>query len=136
MHDSQSSSLALAGETHGGVHGGSHGEPHGDGAGHGSVQSYLVGFGLSVILTAIPFGLVMSGAVPDASVVPMCIGFAVTQIGVHLVYFLHMNTSSSQSWNMAAFVFTLVVVAILVAGSLWVMYHLDTNMMPGMMREP
>jgi cytochrome o ubiquinol oxidase operon protein cyoD len=66
----------------------------------------------------------------------MCIGFAVTQIGVHLVYFLHMNTSSSQSWNMAAFVFTLVVVAIVVAGSLGVMYHLDTNMMPGMMREP
>jgi len=109
-------------------------EPHGDGAGHGNVQSYLIGFGLSVILTAIPFALVMSGSVPSATVVPLCLGFAVTQIGVHLVYFLHMNTSSSQTWNMAAFVFTLIILVILVAGSLWVMYHLDTNMMPGMMR--
>ena len=123
MDDSHGSSIALP-----------HGEPHGDGAGHGSVQSYLIGFGLSVFLTIIPFGLVMSGTVPSATVVPICIGFAVTQIGVHLVYFLHMNTSSSQAWNMAAFVFTIIVVAILVAGSLWVMYHLNINMMPGMMR--
>lgn len=113
-----------------------HDDPHGDdGAGHGSIQSYLLGFGLSVILTAIPFGLVMSGSVPSATVVPICLGFAVTQIGAHLVYFLHMNTASSQTWNMAAFVFTLVVLVIVVAGSLWVMYHLDTNMMPGMKME-
>jgi cytochrome o ubiquinol oxidase subunit IV len=124
MHDTHGSSLAL-----GDGHGGGHGEE----AGHGSVQSYLIGFGLSVILTAIPFGLVMSGAVPASSAIPICIGFAVTQIGVHLVYFLHMNTSPSQTWNLAAFVFTLIILVILVAGSLWVMYHLDTNMMPGMM---
>ena len=123
MDDLQGSSFALP-----------HGEPHGDGAGHGTVQSYLVGFGLSVFLTVIPFALVMSGMVPSATVVPICIGFAVTQIGVHLVYFLHMNTASSQAWNMAAFVFTIIILVILVVGSLWVMYHLDVNMMPGMMR--
>lgn len=106
---------------------------HGDGAAHGSVQSYLIGFGLSVVLTAIPFGLVMSGALPAATAVPICVALAVAQIIVHLIYFLHMNGSSSQSWNMAAFVFTVVIVAILVVGSLWVMYHLNADMMPGMM---
>jgi cytochrome o ubiquinol oxidase subunit IV len=121
-----------------GLHGGSaalpaHGAAHADGAGHGSVRSYLIGFALSVILTAIPFGLVMSGAVPAATAVPVCIGLGVVQIAVHLVYFLHMNGSSTLSWNMAALVFTLVILLILVVGSLWVMYHLDTNMMPGMM---
>ena len=107
--------------------------PSGDGAAHGSVRSYVTGFLLSVLLTAVPFALVMSGAAPAATIVPLCIGLAVAQILVHLVYFLHMNGASTQTWNMAAFVFTLVIVAILVGGSLWVMYHLSTNMMPGMM---
>jgi cytochrome o ubiquinol oxidase operon protein cyoD len=57
----------------------------------------------------------------------------VVQIVVHLVYFLHMNRASSRSWNMAALIFTVVVVAILGAGTIWVMYHLNLNMMPGMM---
>jgi cytochrome o ubiquinol oxidase subunit IV len=107
--------------------------PSGDGAAHGSVRSYVIGFLLSVLLTLVPFALVMSGAAPAATLIPICVGLGVTQILVHLVYFLHMNGSSTQTWNMAAFVFTLVVVAILVAGSLWVMYHLNINMMPGMM---
>jgi len=110
-----------------------HGGAHHDGAGHGSVRSYVIGFVLSVLLTAVPFALVMSGAVPAATAVPLCIGLGVVQIVVHLIYFLHMNTSSSQSWNMAALVFTVVILAILVVGSLWVMYHLNANMMPGMM---
>jgi cytochrome o ubiquinol oxidase subunit IV len=103
------------------------------GAAHGSVKSYLTGFLLSAVLTFIPFALVMSGAWPAATIIPICIALGVAQIIVHLVYFLHMNGASTQSWNMAAFVFTLLIVAILVAGSLWVMYHLDVNMMPGMM---
>ena len=106
---------------------------HHDGAAHGTVKSYLTGFILSVILTAIPFGLVMSGSVPAATAVPVCIALGVVQIVVHLIYFLHMNAASSRSWNMLAFVFTLIIVLIVVAGSLWVMYHMNANMMPGMM---
>jgi len=124
MHGSQHSSPALP------VGGARDGD---DGAAHGSVRSYLIGFVLSVILTAIPFGVVMSGALPAGTAVTICIGLGVAQIVVHLIYFLHMDAASSRSWNMAAFVFTLVVVLILVIGSMWVMYHLDTNMMPGMM---
>ena len=61
------------------------------------------------------------------------LGLGAVQMVVHLVYFLHMNAASSRSWNMAAMVFTLIILGIVIAGSLWVMYHLDVNMMPGMM---
>ncbi|TWB23600.1 cytochrome o ubiquinol oxidase operon protein cyoD [Nitrospirillum amazonense] len=116
---------------HGHDHG-HHGAHHNEGA-HGSVKSYIVGFVLSVILTAIPFGLVMSGALPAGTAIPVCFGLGIVQIIVHLVYFLHMNSSSARSWNMAAFLFTLLIVAILVVGSWWVMLHLNANMMPGAM---
>ena len=103
------------------------------GASHASVRDYVIGFVLSIVLTAVPFGLVMAGTIPAATAVPICLALAVVQIVVHLVYFLHMNRSSSRSWNMAALVFTVVVVAILGAGTIWVMYHLNLNMNPGMM---
>jgi len=109
------------------------GGSEGHGASHASVRDYVIGFALSIILTAVPFGLVMAGTIPASTAVPICLALAVVQIVVHLVYFLHMNRASSRSWNMAALIFTVVVVAILGAGTIWVMYHLNLNMMPGMM---
>ena len=106
---------------------------HHDDAAHGTVKSYVIGFVLSVILTAIPFGLVMTHMLPVATLVPVIVAVGIVQILVHLYFFLHMNTSSSQMWNNAAFVFTVLIVGIVVIGSLWVMYHLNANMMPGMM---
>jgi cytochrome o ubiquinol oxidase subunit IV len=55
---------------------------------------------------------------------------------VHMIYFLHMNFRSQGGWNMLALIFTAVIVFITLAGSLWVMYHLNVNMMPGMMQDP
>lgn len=103
-----------------------------DGAGdHGSFKTYMIGFVLSVILTAIPFWLVMSGAIADKQITALLIMiFAVVQIVVHMVYFLHMNAKSEGGWTMMALIFTIILVAIALTGSLWVMYHLNTNMMP------
>ena len=56
--------------------------------------------------------------------------FAAVQIVVHMVYFLHMNAKSEGGWTMLALIFTLVLVVITLSGSLWVMYHLNSNMMP------
>ncbi len=98
---------------------------------HGSFKSYMIGFVLSVILTAIPFWLVMSGALGSNQLTGFAImGFAVVQIVVHMVYFLHMNGKSEGGWTLLALVFTIILVVIALAGSLWVMYHLNTNMMP------
>ena len=98
---------------------------------HGSFKGYMIGFGLSVILTAVPFWLVMSGVLASSQLTAFAImGFAVAQIIVHMVFFLHMNGTSEGGWTMLALVFTLIIVVIVLAGSLWVMYHLNTNMMP------
>ena len=102
-----------------------------DGQSHGSLRGYLTGFGLSVILTAIPFWLVMSDALGDKQVTGFLImAFAVVQIVVHMIYFLHMDTRSEQGWSMMALIFTIIMVVIALTGSLWVMYHLNANMMP------
>jgi cytochrome o ubiquinol oxidase operon protein cyoD len=98
--------------------------------GHGSVKGYLTGFGLSVVLTAIPFWLVMSGMLSAQATGLTIMVFAVAQILVHMVFFLHMNPRSEDGWTMLALIFTIILVVIALTGSLWVMYHLNHNMMP------
>lgn len=109
-----------------------HGAHHGNGP-HFRYRDYATGFVLAVMLTAIPFWLVMSGALGDKSLTAVAVaGFAVVQVLVHMIYFLHMNTKSEGGWNFLALVFTLILVGIVLSGSLWVMYHLNHNMMPAM----
>ena len=103
---------------------------HGDDHDHGSFKTYMIGFLLSVVLTAIPFWLVMTGVLPPQTTGLIITAFAVVQIIVHMIVFLHMNHKSEGGWNMLALIFTIVIVVIAVAGSVWVMYHLNTNMMP------
>jgi cytochrome o ubiquinol oxidase operon protein cyoD len=64
------------------------------------------------------------------------LGFAVVQMIVHMVYFLHMNGKSEGGWNMLALMFTIITVVIAMAGSIWVMYHMNHNMMPTMPTMP
>ncbi len=106
------------------------------GAAHGSYRSYTIGFVLALALTAVPFILVMTAALP-ATALLITIGVcAVVQIGVHLVFFLHLDRSSEQRWNVVVFAYTVVVLAILVGASVWIMFHLSYNMMPGRMMPP
>ena len=79
---------------------------HSDGANHGSVKSYVIGFILSVILTVIPFGLVMYPTLPKMTTLAIVLLFAVIQVVVHLVYFLHLDRSPAQRNNVAALVFS------------------------------
>ena len=112
------------GDSHG--HGG-----HDGGPGHATLKGYLTGFLLSVALTAVPFWLVMGKVIGNPGFLALVIlAFAAVQIVVHMVYFLHMNAQSEGGWTMLALIFTLVLVVIVLSGSLWVMYHLDQNMMP------
>ena len=104
-----------------------------DGHDHGSYESYIKGFALSVVLTVIPFAIVMMGGFASPVWTVLTIMFmAAVQIIVHMVYFLHMNGRSDEGWTMMSMIFTVVVVVIMLAGSLWVMYHLNANMMPQM----
>ncbi|WP_217577504.1 cytochrome o ubiquinol oxidase subunit IV [Mesorhizobium sp. GbtcB19] len=109
-----------------------HDHAHG-GAAHGSLKGYLIGFFLSVILTAIPFWMVMTGAIDNKQATAVIVmAFAAVQIIVHMVFFLHMTPASEGGWSMLALIFTVILVVIVLSGSLWVMYHLNANMMPGL----
>jgi cytochrome o ubiquinol oxidase operon protein cyoD len=100
---------------------------------HSTLSGYLIGFALSVVLTAIPFWLVMTGTLDSKLATALAVmALAVVQIVVHMVFFLHMNAKSEGGWSLMALLFTLVLVVIALTGSLWVMYHLNANMMPRM----
>ena len=96
---------------------------------HGSVKSYAIGFILSVILTLIPFGLVMYPTLPKSITLMIVLAFAVIQVLVHLVYFLHLDRSKEQRENVIAFVFAGLVIVLLVGLSLWIMFSIHVEML-------
>ncbi len=124
----------MSADTHGHAgHHHDHGHGHDHDAPHSTRGGYVTGFLLSVVLTAIPFGIVMGGWIADARVaVAICAALAMVQIVVHMIYFLHMNGKSEQGWTLMALIFTVIIVVIALTGSLWVMYNMNVNMMPGM----
>jgi len=97
--------------------------------GHGSLGGYVTGFVLSVLLTAAAFGLVIGGVLPPQHSLIALAVLAFVQIVVHLVFFLHMNASSGQRWNVMAFSYTVLTALILIGGTLWVMHNVAMNMM-------
>lgn len=121
--------MSAAIQDHGHDEAGDHGP--GD-APHSTLRGYLTGFGLSVILTAVPFWLVMTGKLGSPALTGYAVmALALVQVVVHMIYFLHMDTKAEGGWSFMAMAFTIVVVVITLIGSLWVMYHMNVNMMPG-----
>jgi len=102
---------------------------HAQAASHGSVKTYAVGFILSVILTAIPFWLVMGGEFNRQITLIGIVAFAVIQIVVHLKYFLHLNFTQEGRLNTFTFLFTAMVIVMLVGLSVWIITSADTLMM-------
>ena len=99
------------------------------GMSRGTLTTYLTGFILALILTAIPFAFVMSGAFSFGVTVFTIFAAGVVQIVVHLHYFLHLDTSSESRGNVAALLFTIVILTLFVGGSLWIMWTLNYRMM-------
>jgi cytochrome o ubiquinol oxidase operon protein cyoD len=97
---------------------------------HGSIKSYTVGLLLCVALTLASFGAVMTDLVPHKLRMPAIVALCVIQLLVQLVYFLHLGTAKDQRDNTIVFVCTGAIIAIVVAGSLWVMHNANINMMP------
>lgn len=96
----------------------------------GELSSYLVGLGLSALLTAATFWIA-SGTALWAPAVPVAlVALAVAQIGVHLVFFLHITSGPDSTNNALALAFGAFIVVVLVGGSIWIMAHLNANMPP------
>lgn len=116
---------------HSANHGSHGGHDHEDSGSHSTLKGYVTGFVLAVILTVIPFWLVMGKVFDKPQTTAFVIlAIAAVQIVVHMVYFLHMNSKLEGGWSLLALVFTLMLLVIMLTGSIWVMYHLNTNMMP------
>lgn len=99
---------------------------------HVSGTGCNIGFLLAVVLTLIPFGLVMTDAFGDTTTAALIImGLGVVQIIVHMVYFLQLNRRAEGSWTLPALIVTVLLVAILLVGTLWGMPPLDGNVVPG-----
>ena len=99
------------------------------GVSRGSLRSYLTGFFLSLLLTVIPFALVMSGTLSPSAIIAGIFLSGFVQILVHLYYFLHLDTSSAARWNMVALIFTLLIMVLFVGGTIWIMNSLYHRMM-------
>ncbi|WP_019834347.1 cytochrome o ubiquinol oxidase subunit IV [Sphingomonas sp. PR090111-T3T-6A] len=99
--------------------------------GHGSPRSYRIGAALAILLTVLPFWLVMARPLPSPGLTAALIfALALVQIVVHVICFLHLDTRSEGGWTLLSFLFTTVIVVLTIGGSVWVMFHLNTNMMP------
>lgn len=106
------------------------GEEHPDDAEATSgLKGYTIGLGLAALLTTISFGLPATGLVWGPVVSAALIVFAIAQMGVHLVFFLHLTTGPDNTNNVMALAFGCLIVLLLIGGSLWIMSHLDQNMM-------
>ncbi|WP_454720098.1 MULTISPECIES: cytochrome o ubiquinol oxidase subunit IV [Cupriavidus] len=102
-------------------------------AAHGSLKGYVAGFVLSVLLTFASFGAVMLDVVPRHLGLAAIVALCVVQLLVQLVFFMHMGTARDQRQNTGIFVCSVLLIAIIVAGSLWVMHNANVNMMPTQM---
>lgn len=95
----------------------------------GSVQSYTVGFVLSVIFTLAAFNLALSGIVAGWALLGGLVALALLQLFVQLRFFMHLGGKGRPNWNRLVFNFMIGTVLILVIGSLWIMHNLNYHMM-------
>jgi cytochrome o ubiquinol oxidase subunit IV len=91
---------------------------------------YVVGLGLAILLTATSFFIAGTDLVWQPSIPVAIIVLAIAQMGVHLVFFLHITTGADNTNNVLALAFGLLIVFLVIGGSLWIMSNLNHNMMP------
>jgi cytochrome o ubiquinol oxidase operon protein cyoD len=94
------------------------------------VLGYLVGLGLAILLTATSFFVAGTNLVWQPSIPVAIVVLAIAQMGVHLVFFLHITTGPDNTNNVLALAFGLLIVFMVIGGSLWIMSNLNHNMMP------
>ena len=94
------------------------------------VYGYLTGLGLAILLTATSFFVAGTDLVWEPSIPVALVVLAIAQMGVHLVFFLHITTGADNTNNILALAFGVLIVLLVIGGSLWIMANLNHNMMP------
>ena len=107
------------------------GDEHVEGGSVGQrVLGYLTGLGLAILLTATSFFVAGTDLVWEPSIPVALVVLAIAQMGVHLVFFLHITTGADNTNNVLALFFGVLIVVLLMGGSLWIMDNLNHNIMP------
>jgi cytochrome o ubiquinol oxidase subunit IV len=94
------------------------------------VLGYLTGLGLAILLTATSFFVAGTSLVWEPSIPVALVVLAIAQMGVHVVFFLHITTGADNTNNVLALAFGILIVMLVMTGSLWIMSNLNHNMMP------
>jgi len=94
------------------------------------IARYVIGFVLASALTAASFAVLDTSLIWGPGIPVALVVLAIAQIGVHLVFFLHITTAPDNTNNVLALAFGVLIVALVIAGSLWIMAHLNDNLMP------
>ena len=103
---------------------------HHSSSSHGSLGSYIVGFILSILLTIVPYMIVVNHVISLDAVAISIVILGIVQLFIQLKFFLHLNLSTPDGKaNTLSFAFIFLVLIILVAGSLWIMWNMNYNMM-------
>jgi cytochrome o ubiquinol oxidase subunit IV len=96
-----------------------------------SLRSYLAGYLGSVLITSTAFLAVTQKWFEGGMLALFVVGLAVTQLIVQLIFFLHLGREERPRWNLTIFFFAILIISIIVVGTLWIMFNLNYNMMPG-----
>ena len=94
------------------------------------VQVYVIGLALAILLTVASFAVVYTHLIWEPAIPTALVVLAIAQMGVHLVFFLHLTTAPDNTNNVLALAFGVLIVALVIGGSLWIMDHLNQNMVP------
>ena len=98
------------------------------GMGKKTLKSYIIGLVLSLIFTCISFYIVMNHVFSKSGLYLGVSVLAIAQLIAQVVFFLRMTHKKDGNWNLMPFLFSIVIVSVLVGGSLWIMYNLNYNM--------
>jgi len=94
------------------------------------VGGYVLGLALAIVLTVASFWAVRAREIYASGIAMALLVLTVAQIGIHLIFFLHITTDPDNENNILALAFGVLIVCLIVFGSLWVMIHLNNNLMP------
>jgi cytochrome o ubiquinol oxidase subunit IV len=102
---------------------------------HHTLRSYIIGFVLSLVFTLIPYYLVVEKSITGNVLLGTILGFAVLQLLVQVIFFLHLGREKNPRWQTGFLVAAVGAVFVVVGGSLWITSHLNHNMHPADMKQ-
>lgn len=93
--------------------------------------SYVIGLGFALVLTGVSFWVASTSSLWGPGVAVGLVVLAIAQMGVHLVFFLHITSGPDNANNVLALAFGVLIVFLVMIGTIWIMAHMNANMMPG-----